>query len=154
MAYAKFTPNIKAINIHKDLLVSINIHYIIENMDKKRILIVDDDPLIARMYENRMQLDGYDVNVAANGEEALADVLRQKPDIILLDVMMPKMNGVETLKALKDDEKTKDIPVIILTNLGDRPEDIDKAKSLGALDYLVKSKISLKELSEKVKKTL
>ena len=123
-----------------------------ENTAKKRILIVDDDPLISRMYENRMQLDGHSAEVATNGEEALTAVRKNRPDLILLDVMMPKMNGVETLKALKEDTKTKDIPVFILTNLGDKPDDIEKAKSLGALDYLVKSQISLKELSEKVKK--
>jgi len=68
--------------------------------------------------------------------------------------MMPKMNGVETLKALKKDSKTKNIPVIILTNLGDREEDIDKAKKLGARDYLVKSKVSLRELSGIVKNVI
>lgn len=119
---------------------------------KKRILIVDDDPLIARMYENKMRLDGYDVDTATNGEEALIMVRKNKPDLMLLDIMMPKMNGVETLKALKKDGKTKDIPVIILTNLGDNTKDIERAKSMGAVDYLVKSQISLKELSERVKK--
>lgn len=119
---------------------------------KKRILIVDDDPLISRMYENKMQLDGHEAEVAVNGEEAITAVRKNKPDLILLDVMMPKLNGVETLKILKGEETTKNIPVIILTNLGDKPEDIDKAKALGALDYLVKSQISLKDLSERVKK--
>ncbi|OGF62279.1 hypothetical protein A2926_04285 [Candidatus Giovannonibacteria bacterium RIFCSPLOWO2_01_FULL_44_40] len=123
-------------------------------MAKKHILIVDDDPLMARMYENKMQTDGYDVAVASNGEEALLAVRKKKPDLMLLDVMMPKMNGVETLKALKGDAKTKNIPIIILTNLGDNPDDIQKAKDLGALDYLVKSQISLKELSDRVKKEL
>lgn len=123
-------------------------------MAQKHLLIVDDDPLIARMYENKMQIEGYDVAVASNGEEALLAVRKKKPDLILLDVMMPKMNGVETLKALKSETKTKSIPIIILTNLGDNQEDVEKAKALGALDYLVKSQISLKELSERIKKEL
>ena len=123
-------------------------------MPNARILIVDDDPLIARMYETRMKAEGYDVEVATNGEEALATVRKETPDLILLDVMMPKLNGVETLKILKGEEKTKKIPVIILTNLGDRPEDVANAKKLGALDYLVKTQVSLKELSEKVKSVL
>src|SRR3989344_1196017 len=123
-------------------------------MAKKHILIVDDDPLMARMYENKMQTDGYDVAVASNGEEALLAVRKKKPDLMLLDVMMPKMNVVETLKALKGDAKTKNIHIIILNNLGDNPDDIQKAKDLGALDYLVKSQISLKELSDRVKKEL
>jgi DNA-binding response OmpR family regulator len=121
---------------------------------KKRILIVDDDPLISRMYQNKMQLDGHVAEIAINGEEALMAVRKQKPDLILLDVMMPKLNGVETLKILKGEEITKNIPVIILTNLGDKPEDIDKAKTLGALDYLVKSQVSLKDLSTRVKKEI
>jgi len=120
--------------------------------NKKRVLIVDDDPLISRMYENKMSADGYEAEVAVNGADALLLVRKNRPDLILLDVMMPKMNGVETLKALKGDEATKSIPVFFLTNLGDNPDDIAKAKALGAEDYLVKSQISLKELSEKVKK--
>ncbi len=123
-------------------------------MAKKHILIVDDDPLIARMYEHKMQIDGYEVDVAFNGEEALAAVRKHKPDIILLDVMMPKMNGAETLKILKEDKETKHIPILMLTNLGDKASDAEKAKVLGALDYLIKSEISLKELSERIKKEI
>jgi len=122
--------------------------------NKKTVLLVDDDPLIIRMYQKKLSGDGYDILTATNGEEALVQVMKKKPDIILLDVMMPKMNGVETLKALKKDSKTKNIPVIILTNLGDREEDIDKAKKLGARDYLVKSKVSLRELSGIVKNVI
>lgn len=117
------------------------------------VLLVDDDPLIIRMYQKKLTNDGYKVLTALNGEEALIRS-KAKPDVILLDVMMPKMNGVETLKALKGDEKTQDIPVIILTNLGDKSEDIENAKKLGALDYLVKSEIKLNELSDRVKKAI
>ena len=120
----------------------------------KRILIVDDDPLIARMYENKLKTDGYDVSVAFNGEEALAGAIKNPPDLIFLDVMMPKMNGVETLKILKENEKTRKIPVLILTNLGDREEDVENAKKLGALDYLIKSQLSLRELSDRAKAIL
>ena len=122
--------------------------------NKKNILLVDDDPLVVRMYQNRLAKDGYIVNTASNGEEALIQVMRKKPDLILLDVMMPKMNGVETLKRLKAEEKTETIPVIILTNLGDNPEDIENAKKLSALDYLIKANITLKQLSERVKKAI
>ena len=120
----------------------------------KHILIVDDDPLISRMYQKKLSQDGYGVETAENGEAAINSVGKQMPDLILLDVMMPKMNGVETLKAIKSDPRTKHLKVIFLTNLGDKPEDIENAKKLGALDYLVKSQISLKELSEKVKEIL
>lgn len=118
------------------------------------VLLVDDDPLIIRMYQKKLEQDGYAVDIATNGEEALIQVMKQKPDIILLDVMMPKMNGVQTLKKLKEQEETATIPVIILTNLGDREEDVENAKSLGALDYLVKSEIELRELSLRVKKAV
>ena len=90
----------------------------------------------------------------SHGEEALIQVMKKKPDLILLDIMMPKMNGVETLKRLKEEEKTRMIPVIILSNLGDNPRDIEAAKKLGALDYLVKANITLKELSERIKKAI
>lgn len=122
--------------------------------NKKNILLVDDDPLIIRMYQNRLTKDGYVVNTASHGEEALIQVMKKKPDLILLDIMMPKMNGVETLKRLKDEEKTKMIPVIILSNLGDNPRDIEAAKNFGALDYLVKANITLKELSKRIKKAI
>jgi len=121
---------------------------------KKNILLVDDDPLIIRMYQNKLSKEGYTVKTAFNGEEALIQVMKEKPDLILLDIMMPKMNGVETLKALKGEPKTEMIPVIILTNLGDNPEDVKNAKDLGALDYLVKSEITLRELSERVKRVI
>ena len=117
---------------------------------KKNILLVDDDPLIIRMYQNRLSNDGYEVRTASNGEEALIQVMKEKPDLILLDIMMPKMNGVETLKRLKAEPKTENIPVIILTNLGDNPKDIESAKRLGALDYLVKVETTLKKLLERV----
>lgn len=121
---------------------------------QKHILIVDDDPLIARMYEHHLKNQGFLVEVAFNGEEALATIRKNQPGLIFLDVMMPKLNGVETLKALKSEEKTKHIPVVFLTNLGDKEDDIAKARELGAHDYLVKSQISLKELAERADKIL
>ena len=124
------------------------------SQNKKVVLLVDDDPLIIRMYQNKLSNDGYKVNIATNGEEALIEIRKEKPDLILLDVMMPKMNGVETLKELKKDPGTQTIPVIILTNLGDKQEDVEGAKKLGALDYLVKSDISLKALSQRVKQAV
>lgn len=123
-------------------------------MPLKNILVVDDDPLISRMYQHKLVADGYDVDTAANGREALEKVAEKKPNLILLDVMMPKMNGVETLKSLKGDKKTSHIPIIILTNLGDNENDVEKAKELGALDYLVKADTTLKHLSERVAKEI
>lgn len=126
-----------------------------KNMEKqKRILIIDDDPLISRMYEHHLTSQGFEVAVSFNGEEAITAIRKNRPDLIFLDVMMPKLNGVETLKILKSEEKTKRIPVIFLTNLSDNEDDIKKARELGALDYLVKSEISLKALAERAKKAL
>lgn len=121
---------------------------------KKTIILADDDPLIIRMYQNKLSTDGYRVIMAINGEEAFMAALKERPDLILLDVMMPKMNGVETLKALKAEPKTSKIPVIILTNLGDKEADVENAKKLGALDYLVKSQIELKDLSARIKRAI
>jgi len=119
-------------------------------LDDKTILLVDDDPLVSRSYERRLTAAGAQVILAANGAEGLAQLQIEKPDIILLDLMMPKMDGYEMLKKVKEDLETKDIPVIILTNLNDRSEDVEKLKELGVVKYIVKSDTSLKEIVERV----
>ena len=121
---------------------------------KPLILLVDDDPLIIRMYQKGLIRDGFEVKTAFNGEEALAIIKESKPDLILLDIMMPKKNGVETLQVLKEDPRYKDIPVFVLTNIGDNPEDIKKVKELGAKDYFVKVDVSAKELVRRIKEEL
>lgn len=115
-----------------------------------KILIVDDDPLILRMYQRKLSDDGYEIDTAIDGEVAIARAETQNPDLILLDILMPKMNGLDALRALKVNPKTKNIPVIILTNLGDNPKDVEIAKKAGALDYIVKADTSLKDLSTRV----
>lgn len=125
-----------------------------ERKAAKTILLVDDDPLIIRMYQNKFAKEGYKIVLAFNGEEALLRARQDKPDLILLDLMMPKMNGVETLRRLKKDSETKAIPVIVLTNLEDKKDDVEAAKKIGALDFLVKAKIDLKTLSAKAKEIL
>ena len=112
----------------------------------KRILIVDDDPLIARMYENKLKTDGYDVSVAFNGEEALAGAIKNPPDLIFLDVMMPKMNGVEVLKIMRGDDRTKNIPVLVLTNYENYR---DKVEPMGISDYLIKANVTLNDVMER-----
>ena len=121
-----------------------------EQEKNKKILLVDDDPLIIRMYEYRLRHDGYTVVLAFDGEKAFMQAKKEKPDLILLDLMMPNMNGVDTLKLLKKDNDTKDIPVIVLTNLGDDPAYIGLTKEIGANNYLVKADTSLKELAQRV----
>lgn len=124
------------------------------NKGKYKILLVEDDPMVVRMYQRKLTMDGFDLTVAFNGEEGLKALAKYRPDIVLLDIMMPKMNGFEMLKRVKSDEKIKDIPVVILTNLGDRAEDVEKSKGLGANDHWVKANMSLKELVERITKIL
>lgn len=84
-----------------------------------KILLVEDDPLIYRMYQKLFELEGYEAEVAENGQEGLDKLKEYTPDVILLDIMMPTMNGVEMLTKLREDPKTKDTPVVVLTNMSD-----------------------------------
>jgi CheY-like chemotaxis protein len=118
-----------------------------------RILIAEDDRILRRAGEVTLSKKGYLVVVAVDGEDALAKVHEYKPDLILLDVMMPKLDGFEVLTRLKDDPATRDIPVIMLSNLSE-PSDIRKATDRGALAYLVKSSLRPDQLAEKVAETL
>ena len=119
-------------------------------MDKKVILLVDDDLTLREMYDERLQSEGFSIIQASNGEEALKLAHEAHPNIILLDVMMPKINGFDVLRQLKDDIDTKDIPVIILSAL---IQDTDQAegKKLGAVDYIVKSETMPGEIIAKLK---
>jgi len=107
-------------------------------LDGKKILVVDDDITLLEMYIERIKAEGATVSQAADGEEALEIVAKDKPEVILLDVMMPKMNGFDCLKRLKEDAATADIPVIILTALNDDAKR-DEGFKLGAIDYIVKA---------------
>jgi len=123
-------------------------------MSKKgKVVIVEDDSSILKMYQTSLQNDGYDVVVANNGEEGVELIKKEKPDIILLDIMMPKMDGFATLEQLKSETATKKIPVIMLTNLS-QDEDKQRSKKLGVVDYLVKSDFTPMQVSEKIKKHL
>lgn len=122
--------------------------------DKKKVLLVEDDPMVVRMYQRKLLMDGFDLTLAYNGEEGLEALSKDRPDIILADVMMPKMDGFEMLRRIRANESTKDIPVVILTNLGDRIDDVERSKGMGANDYWVKANMSLRELGEKIKMML
>lgn len=119
-----------------------------------KILLVEDDPLMVRMYQRKLISDSYDVGVAVNGEEGLAKVRSFRPDLVLLDIMMPKLNGLEVLERMKSDPTTSKIPVIILTNLGGSQDDIDNGLELGAVAYLIKSAYRPDEVVKKVKEVL
>jgi len=122
--------------------------------NQNKILLVEDDPMVVRMYQRKLEKDGFKLTFVFNGEEGLAALQKEKPELILLDIMMPKMNGIEMLKTVKADPAFKDIPIVMLTNLGDRPEDVQKCKELGAEDYWVKANTPIQEISERIKKIL
>lgn len=118
-----------------------------------RVLIVEDDPLISRMYQKVFQFEGFDVDMARDGQEGLQHLKANKPTIILLDIMMPKMTGIDVLREIKADNEYKGIPVIVLTNLsGD--EDVETALSMGAVKYIVKSQNKPKQVVDQVAEIL
>ena len=121
-----------------------------------KIAIIEDDALLAQMYAQKFKKDGFEVVMANDGKQGLALVKKEMPSLVLLDIMMPEMNGLEVLKAIKDDpdQKIKSIPVILLTNLARGTEDINRGLELGAVTYLVKSKVKPTGVVTKVKEVL
>ena len=121
--------------------------------EKVHVLIVEDDVFLSQIYQKKFEMEGYKVSMADNGEKGLADAKKKKPAIVLLDILLPKMDGFMVLKQLKSDSDTKDIPVILLTNLGQK-EDVDKGLEQGAVDYLIKAHFKPSEVVDKVRKVL
>lgn len=124
-------------------------------MPKKNaiMLIVEDDEVLLRALYLKFVDAGYTISSATDGETAVKVAQRVTPDVVLLDLILPKMDGFEVLRILKSDPKTKKIPVIVLSNLG-ADSDMQRAKSLGAIEYFVKADIRLDELQQKVAETL
>lgn len=121
--------------------------------NKKKVLLVEDDEMLHTMYTQKFAKEGYEVFSAYNGAEGLQMIEEHHPDVVLLDIIMPKMDGFVTLKKLKKNEATKNIPVILLTNLG-QEEDIRKGRELGADDYFIKANHTPQEVVAKVTKVL
>jgi len=119
----------------------------------KTILFIEDESALQKTFGDLFRQEGYEMVSALDGEIGLGLAKVKKPDLILLDLILPKTSGFEVLRKLKEDDATKDIPVIVLTNL-ESIEDIEKALSLGTTTYLVKANYSLEEVLEKVKKAL
>ena len=119
----------------------------------KRIFIIEDDQMISSMYKTKLEAEGFAVQVIENGFEGLKAIQQEAPDLVLLDIMLPQLDGFSVLRQLRSDPKTKNIPVIIITNLGTE-EDISKGKKAGATDYLVKANFTPAQVAEKVKKYL
>ncbi|MDD5626092.1 MAG: response regulator [Patescibacteria group bacterium] len=120
---------------------------------KKTVLIVEDDEILLRVLYLSFHKGEYTIASASDGETALKMTERLKPDIVLLDLLLPKMNGFDYLRSIKANPELKNIPVIVLSNLGDK-DSVEKAKALGAEDYFVKSDTNLSVLFDKVKKKL
>ena len=118
-----------------------------------KILIIEDDPLMSRMYQKIFTFEKYEVVMAADGQQGLDLARSEHPTLILLDVMMPKMNGFQVLEKLKAEPDTKTIPVVMLTNLAGE-QDAETALSKGAVKYIIKSEYEPKQVADMVKEIL
>jgi len=116
----------------------------------KKILLVEDDDALANVYTTRLEAEGFDVRRVANGEDALAAALEYHPDLVLLDVMMPKVSGFEVLDILRNTPQTSNVKVIVLTALS-QESDRQRAESFGADDYMVKSQVVIADVIDRIK---
>lgn len=117
---------------------------------KKKILLVEDDEALANVYKSRMEIEGFETKWVPNGEEALAAAVSFKPDLILLDAMMPKISGFDVLDILRNTPETAGVHVVMLTALS-QPKDKERAEALGVDDYLVKSQVVIGDVVERVR---
>jgi two-component system phosphate regulon response regulator PhoB len=117
---------------------------------KKKILLVEDDTALATVYRSRLELEGFEVEHVANGELALSKVVEYKPDLVVLDAMMPKVNGFDVIDIIRNTPETTNVRVIMLTALS-QPKDKERAEALGADDYLVKSQVVIGDVVERIK---
>ena len=121
--------------------------------DHKKILLVEDDDGLAAVYKARLEAEGFELDHVPNGEDALSKTLSYKPDLILLDVMMPKISGFDVLDILRNTPETTNIKIMMLTALS-QPKDKEKAISLGADDFLVKSQVVIADVVDRIKNLL
>lgn len=116
----------------------------------KRILLVEDDEALSAVYKSRLELEGFETREVKNGEEALSAALDYKPDLIVLDAMMPKISGFDVLDILRNTPETTNIKIVMLTALS-QPKDKERAEALGVDDYLVKSQVVIGDVVDRVK---
>jgi DNA-binding response OmpR family regulator len=121
--------------------------------DKIKILLVEDDTFLVEMYTTKFEIEGFAVIAAEDGQKGLEMAQKESPDIILLDILMPKMDGFAVLDALKKDKALANIPVVLLTNLGQK-DDVKKGFEKGAAGYLIKAHFMPSEVVDKIKKIL
>jgi len=118
-----------------------------------KVLILEDDKFLRELIAQKLQREGFLISEAIDGEEGLKLIKEEQPDLVLLDLILPGIDGFEVLKKIKDDESTSQIPVIVLSNLGQK-DDVDRGIKLGAVDYLIKAHFTPREIIEKIKKAL
>ena len=118
-----------------------------------KILVVEDDKFLRELITQKLAREGYDVKEAVDGEEGVTKAKEEKPDIILLDLILPGIDGFEVLARIKEDPEVEDIPVVILSNLGQR-DDVERGLKLGAVDFLIKAHFTPGEIIEKIEKIM
>lgn len=119
----------------------------------KKILIIEDEEIMVDLLQRKLTKEGYEVSVARDGVEGIKIMKKAKPDLILLDIIMPKMGGFEVMEKMAQEKELKKIPVIIISNSG-QPVEIDRAQALGAKDWLIKTEFDPKEVIDKIKKQI
>lgn len=119
----------------------------------KKILIIEDDSFLSEMYSTKLIQEGFETEIAVDGKQGINKIKDIKPDLVLLDIVLPKMDGFEILESIKKDPEFKNIPIILLTNLGQKNE-IEKGLSLGADEYIIKAHFTPTAVVAKVKEIL
>jgi len=119
----------------------------------KKILLIEDEEIMCSLLYGRLINEGYDVKVTKNGEEGLLAMRESRPDLILLDIVMPKKDGFEVMEEMQKDKNLQSIPVVIISNSG-QPVELNRAKDLGAKDWLIKTEFDPQEVVDKVKKQI
>jgi len=119
----------------------------------KKIIIIEDEEIILNLLQKKLTNEGFEVSIAREGREGLKVMKEVKPDLVLLDIVMPNMGGFEVMEEMEKDEELKKIPIIIVSNSG-QPVELDKAQKLGARDWLIKTEFDPKEVVDKVVKQI
>ena len=127
-----------------------------ESVHEKRtalLLVAEDDQFYANLYRTKLEKEGFGVIVASNGTQTIELLKKNNPDLIILDLVMPELDGFEVLKKIKEEKDIRSVPVIVLSNLG-QEEDIERAKALGVFKYIIKSNVSIHQMVESVEEAL
>lgn len=119
----------------------------------KKILLVEDEPILSNLLRQRLEKENFQVTLARDGSEAIKSLKQEKPDLILMDIILPKISGFEVMEAMKSDPTLQSAPVVVISNLG-QESDVERGQSLGAVGYFVKAQLSVEDLVSKVKEFL